>query len=144
MDRKQYVVGLAFDSSREQVALVLKQTGPACVIGNWNGVGGKIEEGESPLEAMVREFYEETGADLPENEWEQFAVLHANDYDLFFMVAATDRTLAAHTVEKEEVKLWKCSEAISLPNLMHNMRWMIPFLQDPEIEHDLGNLRVHR
>lgn len=144
MDRKQYVVGLAFNSTRDVVALVLKQSGPPCVIGNWNGVGGKIEDGESPLEAMVREFYEETGADLPENEWEQFAVLHADDYDLFFLVAATDRTLAAQTVEKEEVKLWKCSEAIALPNLMHNMRWMIPFLQDPEIEHDLGNLRVHR
>lgn len=144
MDRKQYVVGLGFDSSRELVALVLKQTGPACVIGNWNGVGGKIEANESPLEAMVREFYEETGADVPENEWEEFAVLHADNYDLYFFVAATDRVLAAKTVEKEEVRLWKCSEVLGEPRLMHNMRWMIPFLQDPEIEHRLGNLRVHR
>lgn len=144
MDRKQYVVGLAFDSSREQVALVLKQSGPPCVIGNWNGVGGKIEDGESPLEAMVREFYEETGADLPENEWEQFAVLHADNYDLYFFAAATDRVLSAKTVEKEEVRIWKCSEVVAQQNILHNIRWMIPFLQDPEIEHDLSDLRIHR
>lgn len=30
-------------------------------MGNWNGVGGRIEEGETPTECMIRETYEETG-----------------------------------------------------------------------------------
>lgn len=30
-------------------------------MGAWNGVGGKIEDGESPSECAVREIYEETG-----------------------------------------------------------------------------------
>ena len=30
-------------------------------MGCWNGVGGKIEKGESPVEAAIRETYEETG-----------------------------------------------------------------------------------
>ena len=30
-------------------------------MGIWNGIGGKIEEGESPRESIIREIYEETG-----------------------------------------------------------------------------------
>lgn len=30
-------------------------------MGVWNGVGGKLEEGESPRESIIREVYEETG-----------------------------------------------------------------------------------
>ena len=33
--------------------------------GIWNGLGGKLEKGESPLEAAHREFLEESGIDAP-------------------------------------------------------------------------------
>ena len=29
--------------------------------GKWNGLGGKLEEGESPEECVIREVYEESG-----------------------------------------------------------------------------------
>lgn len=29
-------------------------------MGSWNGVGGKIETGETPIECILREIYEET------------------------------------------------------------------------------------
>lgn len=35
-------------------------------MGMWNGVGGKIEFGETPLESVVRETFEETGIQLKE------------------------------------------------------------------------------
>ena len=35
-------------------------------MGMWNGVGGKIEEDETPLESVVRESFEETGIQLTE------------------------------------------------------------------------------
>ncbi|MCL6452067.1 MAG: 8-oxo-dGTP diphosphatase [Alicyclobacillus sp.] len=34
-------------------------------MGMWNGVGGKIEPGEAPLESVEREIWEETGLTLP-------------------------------------------------------------------------------
>ena len=34
-------------------------------MGMWNGVGGKIEDNETPYEGIIRETLEETGIDLP-------------------------------------------------------------------------------
>lgn len=42
-----------------RVALAKKLRGFG--VGNWNGYGGRVEEGESVLEAAIREIYEETG-----------------------------------------------------------------------------------
>lgn len=145
MTRMQYVVGLCFDPTYNMVAMVLKRSGPPCVIGNWNGVGGKIDPGETPVQAMAREFREETGVQVPEEDWNQFAVLNANDYDLHFFQAATPEVFGVRTVEREEIRLWLGRDIIAESNLMHNMRWMIPFLQDYDmIPHDLGTLRIHR
>jgi 8-oxo-dGTP diphosphatase len=37
--------------------------------GLWNGVGGKIDEGESPYECVLREVFEETGIQLNHAEY---------------------------------------------------------------------------
>lgn len=41
----------------------------------WNGFGGGIEEGETPIEAMVREFAEESGATADPKDVEKAAVV---------------------------------------------------------------------
>ncbi len=143
--RLQMVVGLCFDLSRNMVAMVHKLSGPACVIGNWNGVGGKVDPGETPIQAMAREFREETGVDLPESEWSQFAELNATNYDLFFFQAASTEVFQCRTMEKEPIKVWLARDLLGESNVMHNMRWMIPFLQDYDmIPHNLGVLSIRR
>lgn len=37
--------------------------------GKWIGIGGALEEGESPEEGMVREVREETGIELSRGDW---------------------------------------------------------------------------
>jgi 8-oxo-dGTP diphosphatase len=52
---------LGFIIKDKKVLLVQKLFGPSFNIGKWNGVGGKIDEGEDPSDAMVRECKEEAG-----------------------------------------------------------------------------------
>ena len=77
----EYVVGLAFcdefkaygpERPDPHVLMIRKET-PEWQRGLLNGLGGKIEPGETPAEAMRREFNEEAGLDV--EDWEQFATL---------------------------------------------------------------------
>jgi len=76
--QKQYVVGFAFDNNRERVALILKQR-PNWQRGRLNGVGGKVEPGEKFLDAMVREFQEETGYVTKSEDWDHIHTLDASN-----------------------------------------------------------------
>lgn len=81
-----YVVGFQFNAGGHLVALIRKERPPAQA-GLWNGVGGKVEAGETPAAAMVREFAEETkGADQSGVAWSEFAILvtYTGNYVSFF------------------------------------------------------------
>lgn len=54
----KYVLGLVFDEYLGKVVLIKRNKNP--YEGMLNGLGGKVEEGESGLEAMQREWKEET------------------------------------------------------------------------------------
>ena len=56
----QYVTGFRVDLTTGRVLLIEKKR-PAWHAGQLNGIGGSIEPGETPLQAVVREFKEETG-----------------------------------------------------------------------------------
>lgn len=62
---KLFVVAYVFDENEN--VLLIKKNRPTWQAGNYNGIGGKIEEGETPLVAMIREMKEET--DLFIREW---------------------------------------------------------------------------
>jgi hypothetical protein len=57
--KHRFVLGFVFDFEAKKVLLVLKNR-PDWQTGLLNGLGGKIEADETPLEAMEREFKEET------------------------------------------------------------------------------------
>jgi len=69
-----------FDSSMSNVALIRKQK-PAWQAGLLNGIGGKIESGETAAEAMAREFKEEAGLDIPRNQWKKFCFMVGTNND---------------------------------------------------------------
>lgn len=56
---KHYVVGLIFDLEMKNVLLLHRKKEP--YQGLYNGVGGKVERGETSYQAMIRELEEETG-----------------------------------------------------------------------------------
>lgn len=59
-----YKYTLGFIRCGDHVLLLNRQKAPW--MGRWNGVGGKLDEKESPYDCIVREAYEETGFRL---EW---------------------------------------------------------------------------
>lgn len=142
--RQQFVVGLAFNEARDRVLMIHKRTGPECVIGKWNGLGGKIDRHETPAVAMAREFEEECGLRTLAHRWHQFAVLHADDYDLWFFFTYGVSLDLADTKEHEPVYAWKIGDLLARSDVMPNMRWMIPFLLDDDMKKDLGELRIFR
>ncbi len=67
----RYVLGFAFTPSRKGVILI-KKLRPNWQAGKLNGPGGKIEAGETPEQAMIREFKEETGIQTLLGQWNHF------------------------------------------------------------------------
>ena len=126
-----YVAGFLFSQDLTHVVLLEKQS-PAWQKGLFNGVGGKIEEGESPVQAMVRECEEETGVYISENNWTCYAHLTKPNYfelDVFF--AISDLTFSAKTTEKEHVHILKLDDIPN--NIIPNLKWLIPMALDQNL-----------
>ncbi|NTU46530.1 NUDIX domain-containing protein [Candidatus Roizmanbacteria bacterium] len=60
--RKEQFYTLCFCIKEGQVLMIYRNKEP--YKHNWNGIGGKIEKEESPLEAIYREVWEEASIDL--------------------------------------------------------------------------------
>jgi len=120
--RLEYVVGFMF-SERLQTVLLIRKTKPAWQAGKLNGVGGKIEAGELAIDAMIREFEEETG--LRYRSWLPFhrerfrsgAVVH------FFAAASLEIDKARSTTE-EEVALVSVDRLPS--SVIYNLHYLVP------------------
>ena len=59
---KNYVVIMLFNRDYSKLLLIKRNKKP--YKGCWNGIGGKIENDETPLEAAKRECMEETGISI--------------------------------------------------------------------------------
>lgn len=117
---KRYVVGFLFND--DKVALIQKNR-PEWQKGLINGIGGHIEEGENPYEAMMREFKEETGAST--NRWREYALLTNQDNSVeLYMFTCSSRFLSIRSTTDEVVRWYPVN---SLPeNIIPNLRWLIP------------------
>lgn len=76
--KKQYVLGFYFDCMLREVLLINKFK-PAWQAGKWNGIGGRVERGETPEAAMRREFAEEAGVEI--STWRKFATIETKEAD---------------------------------------------------------------
>lgn len=83
-----YVIGFAFDEKPlpDTYVLLIKKSKPDWQKGKLNGIGGKIGDhpefcNETALQAMVREFHEETGVLSSSRDWELFSIMHNGRYE---------------------------------------------------------------
>lgn len=130
---KKMVAGFLFSGSR---VLLVQKTRPAWQDGLWNGVGGVIEKEETPVQAMVREFREETGYASDEMFWEHFCteVESFNAMVYFYRaVAPLGFHLWPHANDQGEPLAWiNVADACSgRQHVIGNLRWLLPLALDP-------------
>jgi len=133
-NRIRAVLGFYFDISFEKV-LLIKKNKPKWQRGKLNGIGGKIEQEESPISAMVREFKEEAG--IVEYCWNEcFKIIDIIngvwEVDVFYSVG--NLSLARQITNE---KLIVCSINNLPENVIWNIRWMIPFILDKTVDKNI-------
>lgn len=119
--RKHYVLGFVFNSSRTKV-LLMKKLQPDWQKNKWNGIGGEIEENETPLEAMERESIEETGFIHPF----EIKIIFTCPGGTVFVFAAkcSHPKINFNQIEDETLREWPIEY---LPNLIiPNLKLFIP------------------
>lgn len=134
---REYVAGFLFDHAEENVALILKggrnPLHPNRLTwqeGKHNAIGGKVEPGETPLEAMRREFKEEALKEV--TEWREFCVLEGDGFRVHFFMAHADNIHDVQSGTDEPVHICGVHD---LPQaLMTNLRWLILMAQSMKDE----------
>jgi 8-oxo-dGTP diphosphatase len=121
---QEYVLCLLYDKTSHCVALVHKIK-PKWQAGKINGIGGKVEPGETPIAACSREFLEETGVDIPESEWRQFLTLTGEGFAVHTFVAFNDRVFYCKTIEDETIEIFNVKD-IDYSKCVDNLKWIIP------------------
>ena len=130
-EMRRAVCGFLFSPSYDHVVLIHKKR-PDWQAGKLNGVGGKVEEGEFALDAMRREFQEETGVRI--EDWDAFLVLddQANRFEVTYYRAVCSDLSQCKTTTDEEVEVFQVGAIFTLP-VIHNLTWIIPMALDPNV-----------
>uniref|UniRef100_A0A6H1ZTZ2 Nudix hydrolase domain-containing protein n=1 Tax=viral metagenome TaxID=1070528 RepID=A0A6H1ZTZ2_9ZZZZ len=127
---KEYVVGFAFDHSCKAVLLISKSK-PEWQKGHLNGIGGKIEKGELPIQAMVREFKEETGIETDHSDWIYYCLMTAEEEEIcyYYMIGGAHE---AYSITDEVV------EWFEVDDLPPNLNWLIPLALENDFQRSKG------
>ena len=123
----KFVVGFAYNLKSDKVLLIEKNK-PEWQKGCLNGVGGKIEEYETPLKAMSRECREETGLDL---KWLEKGIMRGLNTDgkkfiCFIFYSYSDDIFKYQRMEDEEIHVIDVTQ-ITYKKIIPNILFLIHF-----------------
>jgi 8-oxo-dGTP diphosphatase len=126
---QSYVVGFAFSKDMKHI-LLLKKLRPEWQKDSLNGMGGKIEDGELPMEAMYRECMEETGLSLA---WQHRGVMSGingdkKPFECHIFYAYSDSIWDFEQKEDEPLKIYDI-EDLHDKKMIKNLHFLIPFGQ---------------
>lgn len=132
---KQYVLGLMFNETLEEV-LLIKKNRPAEQKGKLNGLGGKINHGEALYSAMVREFEEECGLETKPSDWSLIGDFQSFDYQVFVFKGKSSDILMAETKTDEHVNIYEVSsDTLANYDLVPALPWIIEMCLDDSIDY---------
>lgn len=115
-NHQEYVVGFMFDPTLQNVALIRK-TRP-----KWQA--GKVDDGETNFETMVREFQEETGVPTLASQWKYFAQMGGPQWCVDFF-ATTGNLAELKSTTEERVEIHEVATFAGEPNAVENLPWLL-------------------
>ncbi|HEY0712276.1 MAG TPA: NUDIX domain-containing protein [Polyangia bacterium] len=129
---KRYSLGFAFGTNQGgETVLLIRKVRPAWQHGLLNGIGGHIEEGETPIQAMVREFEEECGVGTKETDWTHYMTMRGPDWEVYtYWTRAVDLSEARTTGAERVVEA--CTRRGLSVGCLSNVAWMIEMSKDPQ------------
>ncbi len=109
----RFEVAACFMHAGEQFLMLHRQTGKN-QDNLWGLPGGKLDKGETALQAAIRELYEETGVTIQEHELQHFDTVYVRhaDYDFSY-----------HMFHAEVAKL---PDILLNPQEHQDYRWLTP------------------
>ena len=121
---KKYVLAFIFDASLEKVLLIHKSR-PEWQKGKINGIGGKVEDAESEIAAIVRETKEETDLIIGEEKFVHLGKMSSEEWIVEIFICIYQGSMAdAKSIEDQHVEWFSVN---NLPvNVLDNLRWLIP------------------
>lgn len=149
-NRQRYVVG--FVLTDESCVVLLRKTKPSSQAGLLNGMGGKVEPGESFADAMDREGAEESGLTF---EWLHFATLLCNDErhsgEIACFVARTTDGLAWESLRGKKNDVGERFELVGVDDVAQgrcdtipNLRWLVTMAAAETDRHDWPYLVIEK
>jgi 8-oxo-dGTP pyrophosphatase MutT (NUDIX family) len=137
---KRYVVGLMIADGRF-VLLVEKKRDRCGVgqVGKLNGPGGEVRPGETPVDAVVREFREETGIGSFREEWSERVRLIGPKSTCHVFLCRVGSCFPPANVG-DEPAAWHAIAGLSLSRLLlPDLQWLVPLCLDARVR---GTVRV--
>jgi 8-oxo-dGTP diphosphatase len=127
-----YALGFAFNKEHTHVALI-KKNKPTWQAGLLNGIGGKIEEGEEPIEAMVREFREESGIESEWFQWRELLTMGSEDWTVYVYYTNVLDISKAESLTDEIVGVYDVNKILLDRTLsISNLPWIISLILDKD------------
>lgn len=127
---RNYVLAFMINATKNQILLIKKKR-PAFQAGKMNGIGGKIEGDETPVDAIIREVEEETGLKTTEYEWANFGEMRLPDGGKVHLFKTfRDDLENALSMTDEEVVVMDIDYNFLKPLVMPNLIWLIDVAMD--------------
>lgn len=123
---KKYVLGFVMDKKKEKIVLI-KKNRPDFQSGKLNGLGGKIEDGETPVEAIKREIMEESGIVIDYSDLNHIGLIQDNkdEFKVDVFHAEISDIEKAKTLTDEKVIVFSIEDALKQENLIDHVPQII-------------------
>ena len=137
---QKYVTGFAFHKDDYNLVALIEKQRPERQKGKLNGIGGKVEKLELDINAMVREFEEETSMKTEAKDWHTFITLLGADWMVRFYRSFSLDINNIKTSTDEEVHIIRVSSLkLKRIQILDNNKWLIPLALDTKMHYGTIN-----